>query len=351
MAAFVSNQLQPLKIVTHNLPAFIQEPAQSLIGQECYTTLVYNLDLTSSECLKLASSKVLGLGMVAGGAILKLPQILTVVKSGSARGLSLSSYVLDTIATGITVAYNVRNGFPFSTYGEMGFLLAQNAVLIVLITSYSPRPTVPRLVPLLALLGSLAYALATPSLIPASTLSFLQTLTIPLSLSSKVPQIVESFKAKSTGQLSAFLVVNSLAGCLARVFTTMSETKDPLLLWNFALAALLNGVIFAQMIFYRGNTAASKRTGATGSPHIAVAEKVTAVKDKVVEVASSAAAAAQDVRAPLLQQQQQQQQFQSAEGQSTPKRNPAAAAAAAAAAGSGSGGPGSAGRRYVRKLD
>ena len=110
---------------------------------------MYNLDLTSSECLKLALSKVLGLGMVAGGAILKLPQILTVVRSGSARGLSLSSYILDTVATGITasvvqldagvmliehtdaglldqVAYNVRNGFPFSTYGEMGFLLAQN---------------------------------------------------------------------------------------------------------------------------------------------------------------------------------------------------------------------------------
>ncbi|KWU45024.1 mannose-P-dolichol utilization defect 1 protein, partial [Rhodotorula sp. JG-1b] len=241
-----------LKAITHNLPAVVTEPAVALIGQECYTTLVYNLDLTSSECLKLALSKVLGLGMVAGGAILKLPQILTVVRSGSARGLSLSSYILDTVATGITasVAYNVRNGFPFSTYGEMGFLLAQNAVLIVLITSYSARPTLPRLVPLVALLGSLAYALASPSLVPASTLSFLQTLTIPISLSSKVPQIVENYKAKSTGQLSAFLVINSLAGCLARVFTTMSETKDPLLLWNFALAALLNGVIFAQMIVY-----------------------------------------------------------------------------------------------------
>lgn len=56
-------------------------------------------DLTSERCLKLAVSKGLGLAMVAGGAILKLPQIVTVVKSGSARGLSLSSYVLDTAAT------------------------------------------------------------------------------------------------------------------------------------------------------------------------------------------------------------------------------------------------------------
>ena len=71
----------------------------------------------------------------------------------------------------------------------------------------------------------------------------------------------------------------------------MSETKDPLLLWNFALAALLNGVIFAQMILYRGNTtttssrraippSSSSRQGTL--PHVAVAEKATAVKDQVV---------------------------------------------------------------------
>ncbi|GAA5883685.1 hypothetical protein JCM3774_002953 [Rhodotorula dairenensis] len=338
MAAFVSNQLQPLKAVTHNLPAFVSEPAVALIGQECYTTLVYNLDLTSSECLKLALSKLLGLGMVAGGAILKLPQILTVVRSRSARGLSLSSYVLDTVATGITVAYNVRNGFPFSTYGEMGFLLAQNAVLIVLITSYSSRPTLPRLVPLVVLLGSLAYALASPSLVPQSTLSFLQTLTIPISLSSKVPQIVANYQAKSTGQLSSFLVVNSLAGCLARVFTTMSETKDPLLLWNFALAALLNGVIFTQMLYYRsGSASRTTQSGVSTNPRVAVAEKVAAVKD---HVAGSAAPSA----VPEQVSRQHQQRPQAVH--STPKRNPAASASV-----TGSGGPGSAGRRYVRKLD
>lgn len=219
--------------------------------------------------------------MVAGGAILKLPQIITVVRSGSARGLSLSSYVLDTVATGITVAYNVRNGFPYSTWGEMAFLLAQNvrsltplafwgspltlcirqqAVLIVLITSYSARPTLPRLAPLVVLFSTLAYALSNTSLVPSSTLSFLQTLTIPISLSSKVPQILSNFRNRSTGQLSAFLVFNSLAGCLARVFTTRTETSDPLLFWGFLLSALLNAVIAIQMLVYPSDArSASKR--------------------------------------------------------------------------------------------
>lgn len=33
MAACVSKQLQPLKAITHNLPAVVTEPAVALIGQ------------------------------------------------------------------------------------------------------------------------------------------------------------------------------------------------------------------------------------------------------------------------------------------------------------------------------
>jgi mannose-P-dolichol utilization defect protein 1 len=78
---------------------------------------------------------LLGVGIIAGGAVVKVPQILTVLSAKSARGLSLSSYLLDTAATAITVAYNVRNGFPLSTYGEMVFLLAQNVSSLSLLAN------------------------------------------------------------------------------------------------------------------------------------------------------------------------------------------------------------------------
>ncbi|GAA5825922.1 hypothetical protein JCM11251_000054 [Rhodosporidiobolus azoricus] len=247
--------MEALRPLTRSLPGFVRDPLIALIGQECYTILIWDADLTHQQCLKYSLSKGLGIAMVAGGAILKLPQIITVVRSSSARGLSLSSYVLDTVATAITVAYNIRNAFPFSTYGEMLFLLVQNAILIVLITGYSPRPTIPRLLPILALLGSLGYALSSTPLISDSNLALLQTATIPISLSSKLPQILSNFRLGSTGQLSAFLVFNSLAGCLARVFTTRTETNDPVLFWGFALGALLNGVIALQMLLYWNKSA------------------------------------------------------------------------------------------------
>jgi len=61
--------------VTHNIPSFLRDPAVALIGEKCYTVLVYDFDITHSECLKYALSKGLGLGIVLGGSIVKIPQV------------------------------------------------------------------------------------------------------------------------------------------------------------------------------------------------------------------------------------------------------------------------------------
>jgi len=41
-----------------------------------------------------------------------------------------------------------------------------------------------------------------------------------------------------------------LAGTMARVFTTLTETGDRLLFWGFALATIFNAIIAAQVILY-----------------------------------------------------------------------------------------------------
>jgi mannose-P-dolichol utilization defect protein 1 len=61
--------------VTHNIPSFLRDPAVALIGEKCYGVLVYDFDITHSECLKFALSKGLGLGIVLGGSIVKIPQV------------------------------------------------------------------------------------------------------------------------------------------------------------------------------------------------------------------------------------------------------------------------------------
>lgn len=90
-------------------------------------------------------------------------------------------------------------------------------------------------------MASLALFLLTPSLCSSSLLTLLQGTTIPVSLLSKIPQILELNREKATGNLSAIVVFAQLLGTVARVFTTATETDDLLLLAGFAGATVFNG--------------------------------------------------------------------------------------------------------------
>ena len=88
-----------------------------LVGGLCAHRLRV-LDPDALPCLKLLISKCLGLGIILGGTILKVPQIVKIVRAGKADGVSFLSYLLETAAYAISLAYNYRSGNPFSTYGE-----------------------------------------------------------------------------------------------------------------------------------------------------------------------------------------------------------------------------------------
>lgn len=179
----------------------------------------------------------------------------TVISAKSARGLSLSAYVLETLAYAITLAYSYRNDFPFSTYGENFFLTIQNVIITFLIIHYpTSRLTRTESSGSKLALATVLTAVAGVALyvLPPATLSALQVATIPLSLFSKLPQIRQNYRARSTGQLSAFAVISQIAGCLARLFTTSAEVGDPILFAGFALALVLNLVLGVQMWAYWG---------------------------------------------------------------------------------------------------
>ncbi|KAJ7661662.1 hypothetical protein B0H17DRAFT_991917 [Mycena rosella] len=251
--------------ITRNLPWFIRDLGVSIVGQECYTSLIENLDVGDVQCIKYSISKGLGIGIVLGGSIMKVPQLLLIVKAKSARGLSLPAYILETLSYAITLAYASRNAFPFSTYGENLFLTLQNLAITVLIIVYAPKsaskPT-PIAPALLALLSLPALAL-----IPLSLLALLQLTTLPLSLFSKLPQIRQNHAARSTGQLSAFAVGSQIAGCTARLFTTATEVGDALVSAGFALALVLNIVLGVQLYTYWGSD------DVEGRPHAVEMEK------------------------------------------------------------------------------
>lgn len=98
----------------------------------------------------------------------------------------------------------------------------------------------------LAAYGAVTYALLT-GIVPFSILQILQVPRLPgtkahlsylritmqgcitpIVIASRLPQIWESFKNKSTGQLSFITWFLNFGGSVARIFTTIQEVDDPL---------------------------------------------------------------------------------------------------------------------------
>ncbi|WFD29203.1 hypothetical protein MSPP1_000209 [Malassezia sp. CBS 17886] len=260
-----------LQRVTRSLPRLLLDPAQYILGEQCYTSLVWNVNYTDVACLRLGLSKGLGLGIVVFGSIIKFPQVYKIVHARSAEGISLAMYILEVVAYTISLAYAIRRRIPFSTYGENASLTVQNMVITLLIMAYSPMDSVSRRITsrcraygittnaFYVCVGALtmalcSLALASATAVPPAALQFLQAFTIPVSLASKVPQILELHRDKATGQLSILVVFAQLLGTMARVFTTLTETNDQLLFWGFALATVFNAVIAVQVIqYWNGN--------------------------------------------------------------------------------------------------
>ncbi|KAF8925673.1 hypothetical protein EDD21DRAFT_364728 [Dissophora ornata] len=248
------------------LPFFLKTPAVAIIGETCYSSLIEDFNYRDVPCIKYAISKGLGLGIVAGGAIVKVPQIIKIVHARSAKGVSLSSYMLETLACVISLAYNIRQGNPISTYGETFFVTLQNLAILALMLHYTGR-NISAFVLLTSflLMGNILGrtfehtqvdgTVVTTALVSQAALTVLQGATIPINLFSKVPQIIENYKNGNTGQLSAFTVFNYFAGSLARVYTTMTEVDDIIILSGFLLSTLFNCVLALQMALYWNSSA------------------------------------------------------------------------------------------------
>lgn len=219
----IRSNLQPL---THNLPPPLRSTLISLLGAPCYKTLVLDLDIQPSPCLTLLISKTLGLAIISASSVVKIPQLLKLLSSGSATGVSFLAYLLETTSYAISLAYNARHGFPFSTYGETALIAAQNVVIAMLVLKYQERSVAAAV--FIAGLAAAGWALQDDKVVDMKLLGYLQVGAGILSVASKVPQIWTVYQKGGTGQLSAFAVRGACSFCapLFPPFGTSIYTHD-----------------------------------------------------------------------------------------------------------------------------
>ena len=160
-----------------------------LLTPACWQQLFVKFDLTTGNCAKAFVSKGLGLGIVAGSSLVKLPQVFKIAGSGSAEGISFIGTLLELLAVTANGAYAFANGFPFSAYGEAVFLSLQTSLIALLVLFFGGSTILSLLFG--ALYGSLVYAIMIPGLIPAEVLWWGQAANIPMVLVGKLIQVRE----------------------------------------------------------------------------------------------------------------------------------------------------------------
>jgi len=220
-----------------------------LFTKECHAEFFENFNFMHGACLKLTLSKILSFGIIAGSLVYKLPQILKISKAKSAGGLSMVAILLEILSCTFSLAYSFNSGFAFMTYGEAAFVAAFDLVIVYQILSYERGGVGAGAIGgVIAFLVSLYLMVA--GFVPYHILKLLQGCVTPLIIISRAPQIWSNITNKSTGQLSIITWGLNCGGSLARVFTTLAEVNDPLVLVGFVVAATLNTTITLQILWY-----------------------------------------------------------------------------------------------------
>lgn len=198
--------------------------------------------------MKALISKGLGIGIIAGSMLVKVPQILKILNNKSAEGLSIFSVLLDLTAITFHISYSFANGFPFSAWGDGTFLALQTAAIAALIFFYGYRSIVSAGIFSVIYAGILYVLMG--GLTSTEFLWTMQGFNVPILFVGKLSQALTNYRNGSTGQLSAATCFMLFFGSLARIFTSIQETGDTMMIVTYCVSTFANAVIVLQLLYY-----------------------------------------------------------------------------------------------------
>lgn len=213
--------------------------------------------LSDMACFKQTLSLILGIGIVCGAGLIKLPQVAAVVSAQSGEGLSMITLCIETFGYAYNLAAHYRLRYPVSTYGDFGVLMLQNSILIILVHRFANKsPTGAAIVS--AMFCGLA-VMCSPAF-PVGVLQLMTLVNVPVTFAARIPQIMKSFRNKSTGSLSAITCCGLFLGSSARVFTTLQDVDNVNILIGYIASASLNAIIAGQVLYYGDSKRRSETT-------------------------------------------------------------------------------------------
>ncbi|XP_053701038.1 solute carrier family 66 member 3 isoform X1 [Synchiropus splendidus] len=210
-------------------------------------------------------------------AVLKLPQILVLVRARSSCGLSLHSLLLELAGFVVFMTYQVYYDYPPPTYLEYPILIAQDAVMLLLILHYNQQRshallyallfvggwrlvTVHKWMVDLAMVGRPEGSTGSDAA-PLTCALSPQSLCTVISAASKFAQLQCLWRSKDAGQVSALSWLLAVYTCAARIYTTAVTTGDVQVLVRFMVTTSLNAWVLLTVLHYqkRGGGGAKKQ--------------------------------------------------------------------------------------------
>mmetsp|Transcript_14935 Transcript_14935/g.16895 ORF Transcript_14935/g.16895 Transcript_14935/m.16895 type:complete len:369 (+) Transcript_14935:60-1166(+) len=196
-------------------------------------------------------SNLIGALIIFGSLTVKIPLIRNCVEAKSTEGLAESSLISEILSLTISICYNILNGIPISTWGEFLTVQVQNFVILSLIWYYGRRPLFNPVWKVGAYIGFIFFLMA---LLPSS-LRFLMPISgMIVSWSGHIPQIMTNYENKHTGPLALETQSITTLGAYLRLFTTLVQVDDPLVLFAVVVGTGFQTTILGQILFYRENT-------------------------------------------------------------------------------------------------
>jgi len=233
-----------------------------VLNTECFDKFLVDYNFTDVACLKYGLSKGLGLAIILGSLFVKVPQIGKIFKNKSAAGINFIGVLLELFAMSSSLSYSYCKGFPFSAWGEVSFMVIQTSIIAALVLKYSYSSNI---LPLSFFVGyaAILYGLVS-DLTPIDVLWSMQALNVPIIITSRMIQAVSNYRNQSTGQLSAITVFMLFFGSTARIFSSIQETGDMVVIVTFVAASTCNAMIAIQMLYYWNSPGVSQAKGVTG---------------------------------------------------------------------------------------
>ncbi|KAF7273299.1 hypothetical protein GWI33_013989 [Rhynchophorus ferrugineus] len=102
-----------------------RQAALFILTPKCFDNYFIDFNFTDGPCFSATLSKALGVFLILGSLLVKVPQILKIFRNKSGSGINMFSVTLDLAAITIHMAYNFVKEFPFSSWGDTLFLAVQ----------------------------------------------------------------------------------------------------------------------------------------------------------------------------------------------------------------------------------